>query len=499
MNHKSFQPFDSKANKIVWILFLLYISAYSFLSIRRHQSFNSTLDDLAVFDQIVWNISRTRLSDLGALVEDIRGKNYFRGHFSPIIFVFAPLYWVWENVIMILLAQSVLLGTGIFAVYRFARLELDSNFYGLLFCLLYILYPPLGFINRYDFHPVACAIPLILFAWVFQREERWRETSICLALALICKETVGLTLFAASLVMACKHAGHRRFWLVWGLVSITFSLVSIYYIIPYFNGGNLSEIIVRYYWLGKTPGAIIRQFITHPWESFLIQFGIGYDGNKMLFGALRLTYLVKMFLPFVFLPFLGGSIILAVAPALFYNILSSSITQGSIYFHYNSPIIPFLFIGAVLGFKRIRGWCGDKSRKKITTLVTALLIIFSTVSFIHDNPFTRIVMHPYYPNVIWQPVSGIREFYEAARLIPPEASVQTTYNFGPHLSHRQELHYLYRGGYFADYLIFNRDGSYWYIFHDEHVKKALNHPNYEKIYSKKNIVLLKRRAHTANE
>ncbi len=49
------------------------------------------------------------------------GYNIFGDHFHPIIAVLAPLYWVWDNVGMLLIAQAVLTAAAIPVVYRFTR------------------------------------------------------------------------------------------------------------------------------------------------------------------------------------------------------------------------------------------------------------------------------------------------------------------------------------------------------------------------------------------
>lgn len=491
MSSVNLQISGATARKIVLTLFILYAAAYSTLSILRHSGFNSSSSDLAIFDQIIWNINRINVFETD-VIKDIQRKNYFRGHFSPILFLFAPLYWIWENVNIILLAQSVILGTGVFAVYRIAIHELKEAHWGVLFSFVYVLYPPIGFINRFDFHPVVFAIPLILFAWMFYGEKRLRVTSVCLALALCCKESVGLTIFTAGLVMVATHTNHRRFWLIWSLLSLTASLVAFFYIIPFFNKGTLPGSTSRYTWLGETPKEMIGQFVTHPWQSLTHQLGIDMKGRMKYLGELRRVYPLKMLFPFLFLPLLGGAIFLATLPVFVYNLLSSNINQASIYFQYNSPMIPFLFIGAILGFRRGLSWCSKKPRRWVQGLLGGLLLGCCLISFLHDNPFKKIVRRPYFQVFALQPAPGIEEFYQAAQLIPKEASVQANYSYAPHLSHRKEIYPLYIEEYFADYLILNVTDFRWHL-HPSHVRKILDHPGYEMIYSKNNVVLLKKR------
>ena len=80
---------------------LLFVVVFSTLTIRAHQSFNTAALDLAKFDQSIWNTSRGDPYAI-TLSEDTVNDS----HFSPALAIFAPLYWIWADIRLLLIALS---------------------------------------------------------------------------------------------------------------------------------------------------------------------------------------------------------------------------------------------------------------------------------------------------------------------------------------------------------------------------------------------------------
>ena len=74
--------------------------------------------DLGIFDQAV-----RAYAHFQAPMVPLKGAGYniFGDHFHPIIALLAPLYWIWDNVGMLLIAQAALTAASIPVVYRFTR------------------------------------------------------------------------------------------------------------------------------------------------------------------------------------------------------------------------------------------------------------------------------------------------------------------------------------------------------------------------------------------
>ena len=91
---------------------------YLYHAFADQAAFLTTGYDLGIFDQAV-----RAYSHFQAPIVPLKGADYniFGDHFHPIIAVLAPLYWLWDNPHMLLIAQAVLIAASIPVVYRFAR------------------------------------------------------------------------------------------------------------------------------------------------------------------------------------------------------------------------------------------------------------------------------------------------------------------------------------------------------------------------------------------
>jgi hypothetical protein len=75
-------------------------------SVFRHDHFGSNAYDLGLFDQTIWGYSRLEL--LPNTV--VRLPNLLGDHFHPILVALAPLYWVWSDPRVLLVAQAAAFG-----------------------------------------------------------------------------------------------------------------------------------------------------------------------------------------------------------------------------------------------------------------------------------------------------------------------------------------------------------------------------------------------------
>src|SRR4051795_13037064 len=79
--------------------------ALAALAILRHDRYGSGGFDLGIFDQQVWSYAHFRVGpNTVKRTHDLLGD-----HFHPILVLLAPLYWLWDDVRALLVAQAVLL------------------------------------------------------------------------------------------------------------------------------------------------------------------------------------------------------------------------------------------------------------------------------------------------------------------------------------------------------------------------------------------------------
>lgn len=409
-----------KPDRARWMLALLmlgYILAYGWLVVQRHAHFNSAGYDLGLQDQVVWNTSRGDLYHTS-----LETENYLGDHFQPLMALLSPLYWLAPGVYWLLGFQTLALALGAVPVFRLARRRCGSSAAGLVFALAYLMYPAVGYVNRFDFHWEATVIPLLLAAADWMEEGRLGWASACLALALLCKEEIGLTVAAFGLVAALR--GRPKFGAVWGVTGAAFSLLALFVLIPAFRAAP-SDTLARYAWLGGAPVEMVKTLITHPqalWEQ-------GRLGMALSLG-------VQLLAPAAFLPLLGPEWLIAALPSLAYNLLSAFPPQHTIYYQYIAPTVPWMFVGAIEGAARLQRWFVGRARTPYVrrALLAALALCAVRASMV-DSPLADLGRVP----PAWARLPNEADVREALTCVPPDAALFTTNPYAPHLSHRRTL------------------------------------------------------------
>jgi uncharacterized membrane protein len=475
---------------VVLFLVFVYIVAYSVFTINRHNQFNSHCFDLAIMDQVVWNTAQGRL-----FASSIEVTHRFADHVQPLLALWAPLYWIYPRVEVLLVVQTVGLALGAFPVYWLARHYLQDDLAGWTFAGLYLAYPALGFVNRFDFHNEFVVVPLLLLCFLaIARRNTWL-LSLTLALILFGKEEMGLTVGFVGLYLVFFVKEYRKLGAFWAVAGVVYSFIALFVIIPYFRQGQPSDTLVRYGWLGQTPPQMIGALLTRP--LYVIK------GVPLL---LLLWYLFQMTMPLAFTPFFSPQTLLLGLPALAYNFLSANSAQHDIYLHYTAIQIPVFFISAIVGTRRLveRGlverivsFMFPQSKGKIAPLPLILLpmVGLTLVSFITNNPFTEQLIEPF--NLV--ELDNVQAAHRAIALVPPDSSVLAASAYVPHLSHRLVVSMYPSAGISdvqSDYFLFNlHDGRYVHIrppdWHLEQLTWAANH-GYGIVFAEKGVYLLKK-------
>src|SRR6185312_1236267 len=165
-------------------------------------------------------------------------------HFDPILAAFVPLWWIWPNPEMLLVVQAIAVALGALPVFWLARKHLGSDRAGLGFALVYLLYPATEWLTLNEFHPVALACPLLLFAFWYLDEDRLLPFAVLAAVATTTKEEVGLVVAGLGVWYAIRRRAQAG--AVIAGAGLLVSAIAIAVVIPHFNAGAESAFYGRY-------------------------------------------------------------------------------------------------------------------------------------------------------------------------------------------------------------------------------------------------------------
>jgi len=368
---------------VVWATAAAFAGAFGATAVLRHRAFESGRFDLGNMTQAVWSTAHGDLLS----VTDVHGEQVSRlgSHFDPILALLAPLWWLWPDPELLLVVQAVAVASGALPVYWLARKHLASDWPAAALAVAYLLSPPVQWLTVSDFHPVALACPLLLYAWWHLDEGRLWAFALLAAAAIAAKEHVGLAVAAIGVWYAVRHRDPRTgaaIAVTAGAAALAAALV----VVPHFAPAGASAFESRY----ESPSL---------------------DGRD-------LSYLASLMLPLALLPLAGPLALLAALPELGLNLLSSTATQTSVKTHYAATVVPALLAATVFGVARI----GARF-----AYVAALAALAGTV-----------VLGP-----LWRVPVRADEHDAAARrglaLVPAGAPVSATNTLGAHLSARRRI------------------------------------------------------------
>ena len=433
---------------ILAVFIIVYLTFFSYVTVKRHNNLNSSYYDLAIMDQTVYNTSKGRILEL----TDPEGTANFKRmaiHNDIILAILAPFYYLYQGPETLLVIQTIILALGAIPLYLLAVKVLGSRLLGLIFSFVYLMYPPLQNANLFDFHAVTLATSFLIFMIYFVNVKKYILSFIFFLLAIISKEQVALTtaMYGIYLLFTKRNFNEKSkeilFPVIIILTSIIWFTLSIWVIIPYFRQGPHFA-LSRYKDFGDTPAAVITGLLLKP-QLFI----------KQLVNADNLKYLFQLLAPLAFLPLFAPIYFFVLLPELAINLLSSHWQMKTIDLHYTAVITPFIIIAAVFGSKKI-----ISKFKSISFVKLGILILLATfvMSYFHGK---KLYSQNGKINQYFKVRSEIRAVKLWEKTLKNEdIIVSVTESLGPHFSQRK-VFYRFSGSYKeADYVLLLVDNIY---------------------------------------
>ncbi len=400
--------------------------------------------DLVIFDQAVRSYSQFHLPV--AFVKGVHngfGPDFavLGDHFSPILALLAPLYWIHDGPATLLVAQSVLLALAVVPLWVLARRELGiAAAYAVAGA--YVVSWPIAQAAAFDFHEVAFA-PLIT-ALLFERLSAWRRGTarsdrlwplLVIALALLCvKEDMGLLLAGIGVALAVRGPLRERvLGLGFAVGGLGATALATSFLIPAFGGR------ADYYWtygrLGEDPPAVVWHLVSRPLDSLGVFLTPDAKWHTLLW-LLALGALAPLASPYV----------LSVLPLLAERMLADSPNWWATDYHYNAFLVVPLLCAGIDGAARIARRVGQTDQHGGRTdhgsgrahrwvgpgwAVAALLAgVLSVPSFAFGGLADRSS---------WEQDADAQAAIRAAARIPDGELVEAVNEVGPRLSGRTRV------------------------------------------------------------
>jgi uncharacterized membrane protein len=334
----------------VWIAAAVYAAIYFALGVNRYQTYHSGAD-LGLFTQTI-------ASAFGGFSNTVEGGSHFMVHFSPILYLCAPLLLATRSPLALVAIAALAGALTAPPLFLFARRHMPENLaFGV--ALVALLYPPLAGVVFADFHENVFAPALTLWLIWAVDARRFALAGLFLVLTLCVKEDQGLILACASIFALVLFARRRD---ATGMRFAGGALVL-----------SLATFVAFFALVRPMAGA------TEPWSPlhFYAWQNTGEAGSTPWYSIGRPAYFLEALLPLAFVCVLSPLFLLALpgfAECLFSHD-SVTYTMGQ---HYAAPWIGYVLAAFALGVAKLEL---GRARNALYALRAALVLCVANLAF----------------------------------------------------------------------------------------------------------------------
>ena len=403
---------------LVTIIFGYFVAG---ISVLRQITYSTPNFDFGIFCNMFYNMTESGLPI--STCERDQFLSHFAVHFSPIYYIYLPIYAIFPSATTLQVLQTLTIYSGIIPLALISKNKGLSNKTTLVLSAIYSAYPALGAGTFYDLHENCFLVPLLLWMFFFYEKKKYIPMAVFGALTLCVKEDafIYLCIFALYILISDKN------W----KISLPMFAVSIFYFL-------IVSSVMKSYGLGIMSNryqnlifdskdgllGVIKTVIVNP--GYVISQMLSTSGNTHE----KIWYAFQLLLPLGFLPFVTKKIsrYILIVPILM-NLLTMYPYQPDITFQYSYGIIAFLFYATVLNLSELEGF---SKRYLLTFAVVASLLLFIVICIPKYNTYTE----RYEKN---------KETYEKfdyalTEVLPKDASVAASSFFVTHIYDRDEIY-----------------------------------------------------------
>lgn len=470
----------------VIVLFALFYGAFmSFYTVRWHHRLGTAIFDLGINNNLIHGALHGRINFSTVIFPDEPIK-YWANHVKLGLFLFLPIYAVFQKAETLLIIQSISLGLGAIPLFLFARRRLPE-WGAFVLAAAYLCYYPMHSANFYEMkEPPTAAAFVLTMVWALDTS-RWKTTWVFFFLSLIMREDMPIPLVMIGVVLLCSGYRPRVGAVMAGISALWFVILRF----KIMNDAGAWWFPNMYESLWATPEkgfrSVIKTLLSNP--TFVL---------RHIFTEKKFWYLMHMMVPVVFLPARRWYLWAAFVPGAILTLLVTDYNPPIMYtFQYVMHWGPYLFLASVLALEAIRKESPDGPARQFGGLV-ALGLVSVALSFNYGAFSARDrTLTSGYKKIVFSWSESDEKTYQdllaVVRAVPKSASVAATEHVGAHFAARKEFYTLRRGLRPADYIVF-RKGELKLDKTRQGVKDALASPKYGVELRKGEFVLLRRGA-----
>ena len=336
----------------------------------KYYSFGYYDWDLALYSQTMWALCH------GTTMASLFGTSFLADHAHYIAFLITPIYFIFPHPLTLIYLEVFSFFAGAYILFKLAQ-NITTETIAFTLMIMYILHPANIFMLMYEFHFESIGLGLIFLLFYFHPQDRYKAFMITALLLMLIKENMPLIVLMIGVYglfsnPAVESNGHGPL-----VLGLSMFMLTLFIFTPLARHGLHSHQNVywgNYHALGNSPTDILKNLFLNP----------GLISEK-LFILRNLYYICIVSGGFLWAALFCPSILLLSTPLFLQNLLSSAMTQHTIFFHYSATIIPFISIAAVFGFSFIK----KKFHPWFCHLILGFSLLMAVISFMKYGPLIK--------------------------------------------------------------------------------------------------------------
>lgn len=411
------------------LLTLIFATIYGMISLVNHALFRTYTLDLGFYTNALFDYRDFSFNDSSSISE--QGANMLGGHFEPILFLLAPLSFLFGTYTLLLVQIAFIIAGGL-ALYAFFLPK--GRIFALSALLFYYGYFTLFAALAFDFHTNVLAASLLPFLFLFYQRGKRLGLLIVFVLMLLCKENVSLWLIFVFAGMAILHRKQAPFFITLSALSALFFISAIQVIIPAFSEeGRYSGFL--YSILGNSPGEALHFLITHPIDGIRLLF-INHSDNPLA-TLYKVEFHALVFCTGLPLLLRKPAFLLMMVPLYFQKMYHDDPSMWGIGFHYGAEFASLMTIGV---FTTVDLFRREKIKSALLLLLPLLSMAVTFRSMDQTLMFTDKNRIRFYQAGHYQQSFDVKAVKQLLSSIPRDAVVSAQSPIVPHLALRETIY-----------------------------------------------------------
>lgn len=311
---------------------LVFVMAAAAFSIGRCYAFKCALVDLGAFQQAMDTLL-ARGVPLNTISPPYVEQYWFGYHFTPVMYLLAPLYALFPSFHTLQILQALLVASAAWPIYLTCRRFMLTEKLSAVLAVVFLLNPYVFSGALWDIHEVAIAVPIMAWCLWSLAAARFRTLLLLCMLLLTVKEHFGLSVFGFGLLWGLVY---RQWWRasIVMILGLTGFILIVNWAMPAFS--PTGELLIT----GSTVFADERYgWINKVW-----------NGEMLLLPQLQkmsvdwASYVSLLFVPLLFLPLMSMLWLLPAGADLAVNALASGSILRTIQGYHNMTVAVVLVV-----------------------------------------------------------------------------------------------------------------------------------------------------------